>query len=347
MSETLKILSFESSCDDTSVAILEREICGKLIVRSLSLQSQNEVHEKWGGVVPELASRAHLKNLLPCLEKALSESHIDLKSIDVFAATSQPGLIGSLLVGHTAARTLALLFDKKFLSVNHLDGHVYSIFLEREMRFPFLSLVVSGGHTCLYIVRDFLNYEALGLSLDDAAGEALDKAAKLLGLGFPGGAQLEELARGADSNFYTFGRVQTPQLHFSFSGLKSEFARLVKREGDKVQRENAAASFQLAVFSHIENKLRKAIQSTGVKRLSLVGGVARNQLLRQRLQRLCEEGLLEDFSSPSPVFCTDNAAMIGLVAMYRHLEGAENEIEADVRASFRPSREKIRREKKA
>ncbi len=347
MSEPLKILSFESSCDDTSISILEGTRRGSVNVLALSLQSQNEVHEKWGGIVPELASRSHLQNILPCLEKALHEAGIPFEEIDLFAATSEPGLTGSLLVGHTAARTLALLFGKPFISVNHLEGHIYSIFLEKEMKFPFLSLLVSGGHTCLYLVKDFLHHEPLGLSLDDAAGEALDKAAKLLGLGFPGGAQLELLARRGDAGFYSFGRVQTPQLHFSFSGLKSEFVRLLKKEGDALQREHAAASFQAAVFSHIDQQVSRAIDVTGVSRLCIVGGVARNEVLRRRMSALVEAGLLEESASPSPIYCTDNAAMIGVVAFQRFIAGASNELDSEVRASFRPTKEKIRSEKKA
>lgn len=347
MSKSVKILSFESSCDDTSVAVLEASGEADVRILGLSTQSQNEVHEKFGGIVPELASRAHLQNLLPCLQKALTEARVDLSSIDIIAATSQPGLIGSLLVGHSAAKTLSFVLGKAFISVNHLEGHIYSVFLEERPKFPFLSLVVSGGHTSLYKVNSFHFYEILGQSLDDAAGEAFDKGAKLLGLGFPGGAELESLASSGDPSFYSFGKVQVPGFHFSFSGLKSEFYRLVQKEKGSLRRADAAASYQRAILSHIEVQLRKALAATQIPRLCIVGGVARNKKLRELIGNLKEEGVLKDFFAPSPFLCTDNAAMIGFVAYQRSRIGEFSSLDSDVASTVRPSREEIRREKKA
>lgn len=343
MSESIKLLSFESSCDDTSVALLESSSSLKPRLRSFAVQSQDELHEKYGGIVPELASRAHLANLLPCLKKVLGESEADLEAIDVFAATARPGLIGSLLVGHSAAKALAFIYDRPFISVNHLEGHIYSVLLERNLEFPFLSLIVSGGHTSLYRVDSMQSYECIGMTLDDAAGEAFDKAAKLLGLGFPGGAELEKLASGGDPSRYKLSKVKAPGLHFSFSGLKSDFSRLVQREGSNLSASDAAASYQSALLEHLESQVKKALAQTQLARLCIVGGVARNQALRARLARL----ELEEVIAPSPAFCTDNAAMIGLVAMEKYRRGEIDDLAADVGSTQRPSRARIRREKQA
>lgn len=347
MSESIKVLSFESSCDDTSVALLAAKPGRKPEILAMAVQSQDEVHKRYGGIVPELASRAHLSNLLPCLTKVLEESKLKLEDVDLFAATGQPGLVGSLLVGHTAAKTLSFLNQKAFISVNHLEGHIYSIFLEQEPRFPFLSLVVSGGHTSLFRVDSFQSYENIGLTLDDAAGEAFDKAAKLLGLGFPGGAALEKLAREGDPSRYPFPKVQVPSLHFSFSGLKSEFFRLVTKEKERLSAADAAAAYQEAILEHIQTQIQKAILQTGVRRLCIVGGVARNQKLRNLLSDLQRAKVLDEFYAPSPILCTDNAAMIGYVAWQRYSAGGRDNLEADVASTGRPSRERIRREKKA
>jgi len=342
-SNTVKILAFETSCDDTSVAVLEGKLDEQMPrLLSLSVQSQNEVHESYGGVVPDLAARTHLLSLLPCLKKALAEAGTELSDIDVFCATGSPGLIGSLLVGHTAAKSLAMLFGKAFVSCNHLEGHLVSAYLENDPQFPHLSLVVSGGHTTLYRVNSWDDFEELGCTLDDAAGEAFDKGAKLLGLGFPGGPQLEKLAIGGSSALYTFPDVDTPNFHFSFSGLKSEMARLVKREGSNLQKSKAAHAYQEAIFRHLVKKIKKAADSFELRQLCLVGGVARNERLKQCLQELVSKNILERYYSPSAVLCTDNAAMIGAIAFRKYRSGQVSGLGVDVSSSFRPQSQKKR-----
>jgi len=339
--KTLRLLAFESSCDDTSIAAVEGlpdEPLPRLI--SYSVQNQTEVHEKYGGVVPELACRAHLRNLLPCLEKVLTESKFPISEFDAFAATERPGLIGSLLIGHTAAKTLSLLYQKPFISCHHLEGHLMSIFLNHRPTFPYLALVVSGGHTSLYRVESYDQLFSLGVTLDDAVGEAFDKGARLLGLPFPGGPEIERLARKGNDQAYAFGQVDVPNLNFSFSGLKSEMARLVSKNKNELHKENAAASYQKALLDHTESKIKKALKETQLKRLCIVGGVARNSFFRQRLENLKTQGILEQWFAPPLEFCTDNAAMIAFLA-YRRLKRKEfSDLSVDVGSTSRPERRK-------
>lgn len=335
----IHLLAFESSCDDTSAAILkgsEGLEVPQLI--SLSVQSQDEVHARYGGVVPELASRAHLYNLIPCVKKVLQEAGVSMDAIDIFAATSRPGLVGSLLVGHTAAKTLALVYNKPFISCDHLEGHLTSPWLEHRIQLPSLALIVSGGHTSLYRMKSMDEFECLGQTLDDAIGEAFDKGAQLLGLGFPGGAHLERLAQTGDHRAYHFGTVRVSNLNFSFSGLKSELARHVKREAEKLQKENLAASYQYALLKHLLEKVRTALETYQAKSLVLVGGVARNQKLRDEMSKLVQRGLTKEWFAPSPHYCTDNAAMIGLRAFRRWKRSEISDLGDDVRSTSRPPR---------
>lgn len=339
MPKELNILSFESSCDDTSVALM-RSDGGAAVPRlvSMAVQSQEEVHQRFGGVVPELASRSHLKNLLPCLTKVLSEAKIDLSQVDYFAATARPGLIGCLLIGHTAAKTLSMLFQKPLISCHHIEGHLMSAFLDSAPSFPFLAAVVSGGHTSLYRVDSYDSFEVLGVALDDALGEAFDKGAKLLGLPFPGGAHLDELARSGNPKAYSLGHVKVEGVAFSFSGLKSEFKRLVDREKERLHKANAAASYQKALLDHLLDKIDLALKSSGLKRLAVVGGVARNSELRLRLNAWEQAGRIERWSAPRPELCTDNAAMIGVLAYRKILKGEFSSLLSDVGATARPKR---------
>jgi N6-L-threonylcarbamoyladenine synthase len=342
--ELIHILAFESSCDDTSVALL-RAHCEDETPQLVawSVQSQNEVHEKFGGVVPELASRAHLQNLLPCLQKVLKEGGVPLSKIDAFAATSQPGLIGCLLVGHSAAKTLSMLFSKPFLSCHHIQGHVLSVFLEHQPALPFLAAIVSGGHTSLYRVDSLDDVQPLGQTRDDALGEAYDKGAKMLGLSFPGGPELELLAQSGEPS-YPFGKVKMPGLDFSFSGMKSELARLVKREGESLRRADAAASYQTALLDHLISRIEEALRLESMRTLVVVGGVARNQELRRRLDCLVSEtGIIDRWIAPSPAFCTDNAAMIGVHAFRLFKRGEISDLQADVGATSRPARKSLTR----
>lgn len=333
------LLALESSCDDTSVAVVRgrsRDDWPELA--GWSVQSQDLVHERFGGVVPELASRAHLKNLIPCIEKALNDASIGWSEIDIVAATGQPGLVGSLLVGHTAAKTLSFLFEKPFISVNHIRGHLASVFIEARPAYPFVAAVVSGGHTSLYWVASAHEVSELGVTLDDAMGEAFDKGAKLLGLPFPGGAEIDRLSKAGDPRRYSFGRVSVPGLNFSFSGLKSELYRLCQREGESLSREDAAASYQRALVDHLLAKISSAVEEKSARRLALVGGVARNSLIRSRLDTLVNEGVIDEWFAPSPAFCTDNAVMIGFQAFQEFKAGRFSTLQSDVQSTSRPAR---------
>jgi len=336
MQQEVKILAFESSCDDTSCAVLRaqpNEPMPKIL--SMSIQSQNEIHEKFGGVVPELASRAHLENLIPCLEKALAESGVSLSDIDIFAATARPGLVGCLLVGHTAAKTLAYTFNKKFISCNHLESHLLSAYLEETPQFPVLSLLASGGHTSLYYSTDYDHFEVLGQTLDDACGEAFDKGAKLLGLGFPGGSFLEKMARDGNPNAFEFGVVRVEGMNLSFSGLKSQMNRYMQKE-EASRHADLAASYQKSIFDHIIAKMNRALEERPVMSLAIVGGVARNQELRDRIKKLSEEFRLNKILIPSMSLCTDNAAMIGARAFRHFLRSEFSSLDDDVGSTSRP-----------
>lgn len=341
--QQVKLLCFESSCDDMSVAALEAAPGDEVPrVMSCAVQSQDDVHRKYGGIVPELASRAHLQSILPCIRKVLHESGLGIGDFDAYAATARPGLIGSLLVGHTAAKTLALIHQKPLISCHHLEGHLLSVFLNNAPAFPFLSLIVSGGHTSLYRVEDFDRFELLGQTLDDAVGEAFDKAAILLGLGFPGGPALEQLAKTGDANRYRFPEVQVPELNFSFSGLKSEFARMVQREGNHLDKAAAAAGYQQALVKHLKSQLTKALKQEGLNRVAIVGGVARNQYLRECLAELKVIGILEEVFCPPLLYCTDNAAMIGIQAFRKYLRKEFSALESDVGVTQRPKKRRRR-----
>ncbi|MDB5038938.1 MAG: tRNA N6-adenosine threonylcarbamoyltransferase [Bacteriovoracaceae bacterium] len=328
------LLAFESSCDDTSVAVLraeEGDSIPKLL--SLSVQSQWDVHAKYGGVVPELASRAHLQNIVPCLEKVLSEANLKISDIDFFAATQQPGLIGCLLIGHTAAKTLSMLYKKPLISCHHIEGHLMSIHLENTPEFPYLTLVVSGGHTSLYLVKSLDEYELLGFAIDDAAGEAFDKGAKLLGLPLPGGPEIDKLAALGDPKKYRFGKVNTPLFNFSFSGIKSELVRIKNREAENLSPKDAAASYQSAILDHLFNKIESATKTYKTNRVAFVGGVACNSELRRRAH---QPGFLTPYF-PDLRFCTDNAAMIGVLGYRKFLRREFSDLTSDVISTSRPS----------
>lgn len=325
----LQFLAFESSCDDTSVALLRAssgDILPKLV--SMSVQSQWEVHEKYGGVVPEMASRAHLQNLVPCIEKVLLESKISLREIDVFVATDSPGLVGCLLIGHTAAKTLSMLYEKPFVSCHHIESHLMSVFLDRNVSFPFLGMVVSGGHTSLYLVKSYDDFELVGWAIDDAIGEAFDKGAKLLGCPLPGGPHIDRLAQSGNPERYRFGKVRTPELRFSFSGIKSELVRLRDREGTNWKIEDVAASYQRALLDHLFEKIEWARSTYNVDRVAFVGGVACNSELRRR----ASSGSL----FPPMALCTDNAAMVGIRGYRKFLRGEISDLSADVKSTSRP-----------
>jgi N6-L-threonylcarbamoyladenine synthase len=313
----LIVLAIETSCDDTCAAVV-----ADAQIRSNVISSQAQAHAAFGGVVPEIASRHHLELINPIVDAALAEAGVELRDVDSIAVTRGPGLIGALLVGVSAAKGLAAATGKPMIGVDHLHGHVAANFLDPDpIEPPFLCLIASGGHTLLAGVTSHDSFDVLGQTLDDAAGEALDKAARLLGLGYPGGPAIERAAREGDPAAFDFPLAMTndPRLDFSFSGLKTALLYTVRDLGDDAARERTAdlaASFQAAVVGQLVAKLRRAIRRTGEWRaVALGGGVAANTLLRERVAELCAaEGL--ELKLVARELCTDNAAMIGSAARY-------------------------------
>jgi N6-L-threonylcarbamoyladenine synthase len=310
------ILAIETSCDDTCAAVVEGS-------RALSnvVSSQVDLHAEYGGVVPEVASRHHLELLNPVVDAALAEADAGLGEVDSLAVTRGPGLIGALLVGVSGAKALAAAHRKPLAGVDHLHGHVAASFLEPDpLEPPFLCLIASGGHTLLAAVRDPGGYEILGQTVDDAAGEALDKAARLLGLGFPGGPEIERAARGGDPEAFRMpvAMARDPGLDFSFSGLKTALVYTVRDLGtDRAAERTAdlAASFQAAVVDQLAAKLSRALGGGEWDAVSLGGGVAANSLLRERAREICEKAGVRLKLVPLEL-CTDNAAMIGSAARF-------------------------------
>lgn len=310
------MLAIESSCDETAAAIVTHD----LRVLSSVVASQNELHQRFGGVVPEIASRAHVQRILPVIDEAIRQAGITLREIEVIAVVTQPGLVGSLLVGLTAAKTLALVLEKPLVAVNHIEGHIYACRLAagRDI-FPCVGLVVSGGHTNLYHCQTSTQFELIGATIDDAAGEAFDKVASVLGLPYPGGPLVEKIARDGNPRAFAFPRtfIQEDRLDFSFSGIKTSV--LYEAQGQPGAREqppaltpqrqaDIAASFQAAVIDVLVTKCRQALQQTGHKTLCIGGGVAANAAFRDALEKMCHRKGIELHLSPRE-YCTDNAAM--------------------------------------
>ncbi len=313
------VLGIETSCDETAAAVVED---GRAI-RSNIISSQVEVHEAFGGVVPELASRAHIVNVSPVIDQALEAAGVRLEDIDLLGATIGPGLVGALLVGLSTAKALAFALDKPLVGVNHLAGHIYSAFLcDAPPRFPFVALVVSGGHTDLYGVEGHGRFQTLGRTRDDAAGEAFDKVAKLLGLGYPGGPLIDRLARQGSEDAIEFPRAMLDgdSLEFSFSGLKTAVRTYLiraEKNGDALPLPDVAASFQAAVVDVLVAKTMTAVRRTGVRSLAVVGGVAANSGLRRRLEKASAQAGVS-LAIPPPILCTDNAAMSAAAAYHRY-----------------------------
>jgi N6-L-threonylcarbamoyladenine synthase len=313
------VLAIETSCDETAVAIVKnRNVCSNIVA------SQIAVHASYGGVVPEVASRQHLTLINPCIEEALAESQLDWSEIDAIAATVAPGLVGALMVGMTAAKTLALVHQKRFIGVHHLEGHIYASYLSYpQLEPPFLCLLVSGGHTSLILVKDCGKYEQLGITRDDAAGEAFDKVARLLKLGYPGGPVIDKLAKTGNGKAFPLpeGRISLPEGGYhpydsSFSGLKTAVLRLVNQleaDNNPLPIADLAASFQETVARSLTRKTIQCALDYGIKAIAIGGGVAANSGLRDHLENAAKEHNLQVYFPPLK-FCTDNAAMIACAA---------------------------------
>ncbi len=307
------ILGIETTCDETAAAV----VVGGTSVLSSVVSSQVDLHARFGGVVPEIARRAHVEMLTPVIAQAIVEAGIEDERIDAVGATVGPGLVGSLLVGVSAAKALALVWDVPFVAVNHLEAHLYAAMLEEpDLQLPVVVLLVSGGHTMLVEMQDHGQYRLLGQTVDDAAGEAFDKVARFLGLGYPGGPAIDRLAMSGDPNAIAFPRAMSNDgFDFSFSGLKTAVVRYV-RANPEVSTADVAASFQEAVVDVLVSKARRAAAEVGANGLCLGGGVAANSLLREQFLDVCEADGLHGFL-PSRPMCTDNAAMVGSAAWWR------------------------------
>ena len=311
------ILGIESSCDETAAAVV---VDGKEILSNI-IYSQIDVHSRFGGVVPELASRRHVESIIPVIEEAMAVANLSLDEIQGIAVTQGPGLVGSLLVGLSVAKSIAYVKNVPMIGVHHIEGHISAIFLEEDnLAFPFISLVVSGGHTSLYLVHGLDDCRLLGQTRDDAAGEAFDKVAKLLKLGYPGGVVIDQLAKGGNPEAVDFPRalMYHNSLDFSFSGIKTAVLNYVRTRSEEVisdQINDIAASFQEAIVDVLVIKTLTAALSSGVNTVVLAGGVASNSRLRTRLKGMAEEKGLRVFI-PSPILCTDNAAMIAGIGDY-------------------------------
>jgi N6-L-threonylcarbamoyladenine synthase len=311
------ILGIETSCDETAAAVLTYDEGKPLTVLSSVVSSQVDLHARYGGVVPEIASRAHVELLTPVIAQALVEAGVDDDNVDAVAATVGPGLVGSLLVGVSTAKTLALVWNVPFIGVNHLEAHLYASFLEEpELQLPAVVLLVSGGHTMLVEMKGHGQYRVLGTTIDDAAGEAFDKVARYLGLGYPGGPAVDRLAMEGDPSAIRFPRAMLEQGYdFSFSGLKTAVVNHVRKHAD-VSTADVCASFQEAVVDVLVAKARRAAAEVGARAMCLGGGVAANSVLRERFLDVCVEDGLHGFL-PSRAMCTDNAAMVAAAGFWR------------------------------
>lgn len=327
-------LALETSCDETSAAVIAD---GRIILSNI-ISSQVPLHQKYGGVVPEIASRKHIESVLPVVEEALTTAQVSLNAIQSIGVTYGPGLVGALLVGVATAKALAFALDKPLVGVNHLEGHIFANFLAHpQLEPPLVALVVSGGHTSLVWLKDYDKWELLGQTRDDAAGEAFDKIARVMGLPYPGGPHIDRLAAEGNPHAIEFPRalVSSDNLEFSFSGLKSavlNYLNSAAQKGDPVSQADVAASFQAAVVDVLVGKAMQAVEQCGVRQIVLAGGVAANSGLQTRLTTVCLQKNVQLYY-PSPVLCTDNAAMIGCRAYYKVCAGQY----ADLRLNAIPS----------
>lgn len=313
------ILGIESSCDETSVSIVKN---GTEEVAT-STSTQIDIHKDFGGVVPEIASRHHVKNVTMVLEDCFDKANMTMDDIDAIAITYGPGLIGSLLIGLETAKTLAFIHNKPLIPVHHIAGHIYANSLVKELKFPLLALVVSGGHTEIIEMTDHYKFNKLGGTLDDAIGECYDKVARVIGLEYPGGPKIDKLAKEGQPTYKLPVPLKDDSYNFSFSGLKSAVINLAHNEeqrGNKLNEADLATSFQKVAIESITTKIRKAIVEKNIKTVIVAGGVAANQGLRTAMQEVAEE-LNVDLSIPPMKYCTDNATMIAAAGYYAYLDG--------------------------
>ena len=324
-------LAIESSCDETSMSIIKN---GTTEIETIVL-SQIDIHKKFGGVVPEIASRSHIESITIVLDELLTKSNMNIDDIDIIGVTYGPGLIGSLLIGLQCAKTIALITNKPLIPVHHIAGHIYANNLEKRLEFPLIALVVSGGHTELvYMDKDY-TFKRIGGTLDDAVGEAYDKVAKILGLEYPGGPKVDKLAHTGKDTYNLPYPLDDNTYNFSFSGIKSAVVNLVHNEhqrGNDIRTEDICNTFQNRVVSVITKKTRHAIKEYKVKNLVMAGGVAANTGLRESIENMCKEENI-NFSVPRIKYCTDNAAMIGSAAYYAYQKGIVADLELNAMAT--------------
>lgn len=318
----MNILAIESSCDETAAAVVQD---GRKVLSNI-ISSQIEIHKLYGGVVPEIASRKHIEKVIQVVDEALKEASLTMDEIDAVAVTYGPGLVGALLVGVSAAKSIAFAHNKPLIGVHHIEGHISANYIENEeLEPPFLCLVVSGGHTNLVIVKDYGEYEVLGKTRDDAAGEAFDKVARAIGLGYPGGPKIQKISEEGNKDAIAFPRAKVADnpFDFSFSGLKSSVLNYInscEMKGEEINKADIAASFQEAVVDVLVSHTIEGAKQLGFKKIAMAGGVASNTVLREEMKEACERrGFM--FYHPSPILCTDNAAMIGAAAYYDYKKG--------------------------
>ena len=313
------ILGIESSCDETSASIVKN---GTEEIATV-ISSQIDIHKNYGGVVPEIASRHHVKNITIVLEECLEKANMTIDDFDAIAITYGPGLIGSLLIGLEAAKTLSFIYNKPLIPVHHIAGHIYANSLVKELRFPLLAVVVSGGHTEIIEMKKHYSFEKLGGTLDDAIGECYDKVARVIGLEYPGGPKLDKLAKEGKDTYKLPIPLQDDSYNFSFSGLKSSVINLAHNEeqrGEELRKSDLAASFQKVAIESIVSKVKKAIEEKNIKNVIVAGGVAANNGLREAMQEMTEE-LGVELSIPPMKYCTDNGTMIAAAGYYAYLDG--------------------------
>ena len=325
MEKDICILAIESSCDETAAAVVKngREVLSNIIYSQIAL------HTEYGGVVPEIASRKHIEKINQVIEQALSEAHMKLEEMDAIAVTYGPGLVGALLVGVSAAKAISFASGIPLVGVHHIEGHISANYIEnKDLEPPFICLVVSGGHSHLVVVKDYGEYEILGRTRDDAAGEAFDKVARAIGLGYPGGPKIDKISKEGNPDAIHFPRAKVAEAEydFSFSGLKSavlNYLNSCQMKGEEVNRADVAASFQKAVIDVLVEHSMDAVKRYGYNKFAIAGGVASNSSLRVAFEEAYAKNKIQ-FYHPSPIFCTDNAAMIGAAGYYEFVKGVRS-----------------------